>query len=169
MTQLVVVGGGELERQLGGSEDAVPGLGGRDVGAAELGELLEGAGEVGEEAGLVPAVELDVAAEGRVLDERQVRGQHHEVAAVLVLVLQRALPLLGHPLALEQQPKVLVAERRRGAGPRAQVPAAVCGAGGAGRHRAVRGRGAESGEGRADLCGIGRARARRGGRRFLGR
>mmetsp|Transcript_1110 Transcript_1110/g.2483 ORF Transcript_1110/g.2483 Transcript_1110/m.2483 type:complete len:298 (-) Transcript_1110:226-1119(-) len=97
----------------------------------ELEELLEGLGKVLEKGALVLGVLLHPGAELWVPNERQVRGQHHELARG-VLVLHRALPGLGlmgllrGPRVLEHLAIVLVGEGSLSPGPGAPVARSIC-------------------------------------------
>jgi len=53
------------------------------------------------------------------------RGEHHEVASIGILVLQRPLPVLLDPLGLDQETEILVREGGGRTRPRPSVSAAV--------------------------------------------
>mmetsp|Transcript_26950 Transcript_26950/g.66430 ORF Transcript_26950/g.66430 Transcript_26950/m.66430 type:complete len:308 (+) Transcript_26950:350-1273(+) len=101
------------------------GLEGVDLlGAPEAHELGVGDGKVAEEGVVVVGVDLDVALEAGILDEGNVRGEHHQLARLDVLVLELAVPLAGHPLELDEVLVVRVVEFERRVRPGAVEPAA---------------------------------------------
>lgn len=74
---------------------------------------------------LVLRVRLGVLLERLVLDEHVVGREHHERPGRLVLELLRAVPLLPHPLLVQEQLVVLVRDARRRERPRALEPGTV--------------------------------------------
>mmetsp|Transcript_21017 Transcript_21017/g.65126 ORF Transcript_21017/g.65126 Transcript_21017/m.65126 type:complete len:273 (-) Transcript_21017:801-1619(-) len=76
-------------------------------------EAAEGVRKVLEEGGLVTRVELDVLAEGLVVQQRHVRREHHQLPSGLVGVLLRAVPLALDPLVVQQVGEVCVVELER--------------------------------------------------------
>jgi len=81
---------------------------------AELEQGGERLGEVVEEELLVLCVALDPRLEGRILAERLVCRQHHQgLAELLVVVLERAVPLAGLPIEVDEHLEVVVREARR--------------------------------------------------------
>lgn len=58
-------------------------------------------------------------------EENTYRGEHHEVASIGILVLQRPLPVLLDPLGLDQEAEILVGKGGRRTRPGTGVSAAV--------------------------------------------
>mmetsp|Transcript_10887 Transcript_10887/g.29279 ORF Transcript_10887/g.29279 Transcript_10887/m.29279 type:complete len:388 (+) Transcript_10887:260-1423(+) len=120
---------GHLSRWVLGEPGEPPFLG-RAALAAPIEELADDCTKVLQERILVFGILLNVLAELLVLDEDDVRRQHHEVTCG-VLELQRALPrlaLVGRldgPRVLDELAVVLVAHCGRGARPRTPETGAV--------------------------------------------
>mmetsp|Transcript_7 Transcript_7/g.31 ORF Transcript_7/g.31 Transcript_7/m.31 type:complete len:271 (-) Transcript_7:375-1187(-) len=84
---------------------------------AERQQLAKRLGKVAEEELLILGILLRVGAEGGVGLDRHVRRQHHELARHDVLELERAVPLAGSPLHMQEGLKVLVVKLKRVTGP----------------------------------------------------
>ena len=100
-----------------GSEEDVLARTQGDVLDAKLLKLDPGLVKVLEELCLILCVLFDVGFHLGILDEREVRGEHHEFPTG-IFVLERSLPLFDSPLFFEEQPEVLGREGSGGPGPR---------------------------------------------------